>query len=35
VRIVKPGSHIVSLIGPPDAAFARARGKVVVRMPVS
>ena len=26
MRIVKPGSHIVSLIGPPDAAFARARG---------
>lgn len=24
--IVKPGSAIVSLIGPPDAAFARARG---------
>lgn len=26
VRIVRPGSAIVSLIGPPDAAFARARG---------
>jgi NADPH:quinone reductase-like Zn-dependent oxidoreductase len=26
VRILKPGSAIVSLIGPPDAAFARARG---------
>ncbi len=26
LRIVKPGSHVVSLIGPPDAAFARARG---------
>nr|WP_314608128.1 NADP-dependent oxidoreductase [uncultured Janthinobacterium sp.] len=28
--IVKPGSHVVSLIGPPDAAFARARGMNVV-----
>src|SRR6266496_269645 len=26
LRILKPGSRIVSLIGPPDAAFARARG---------
>jgi NADPH:quinone reductase-like Zn-dependent oxidoreductase len=26
MQIVKPGSSIVSLIGPPDAAFARARG---------
>ncbi|MCG2625256.1 NADP-dependent oxidoreductase [Bradyrhizobium sp. WYCCWR 13023] len=26
LRILKPGSAIVSLIGPPDAAFARARG---------
>jgi NADPH:quinone reductase-like Zn-dependent oxidoreductase len=26
LQIVKPGSSIVSLIGPPDAAFARARG---------
>lgn len=26
MRIVKPGSRVVSLIGPPDAAFARARG---------
>ena len=26
VRILKPGSTVVSLIGPPDAAFARARG---------
>jgi NADPH:quinone reductase-like Zn-dependent oxidoreductase len=26
LRILKPGSTIVSLIGPPDAAFARARG---------
>jgi NADPH:quinone reductase-like Zn-dependent oxidoreductase len=26
LRILKPGSNIVSLIGPPDAAFARARG---------
>jgi NADPH:quinone reductase-like Zn-dependent oxidoreductase len=25
MRIVKPGSALVSLIGPPDAAFARAR----------
>ena len=30
LRIVKPGSHVVSLIGPPDAAFARARGMHVV-----
>ncbi|PJJ17843.1 NADPH:quinone reductase-like Zn-dependent oxidoreductase [Janthinobacterium sp. 67] len=30
LRIVKPGSHVVSLIGPPDAAFARARGMNVV-----
>lgn len=26
MKIVKPGSTVVSLIGPPDAAFARARG---------
>jgi NADPH:quinone reductase-like Zn-dependent oxidoreductase len=26
LRILKPGSSVVSLIGPPDAAFARARG---------
>src|SRR6266498_2148674 len=26
LRILKPGSRIVSLIGPPDAAFARGRG---------
>lgn len=26
LRILKPGSRIASLIGPPDAAFARARG---------
>src|SRR5207249_5848006 len=26
LRILKPGSNVVSLIGPPDAAFARARG---------
>ncbi|WP_211460541.1 NADP-dependent oxidoreductase [Collimonas silvisoli] len=26
LQIVKPGSNIVSLIGPPDAAFARSRG---------
>jgi NADPH:quinone reductase-like Zn-dependent oxidoreductase len=26
LRIVKPESTVVSLIGPPDAAFARARG---------
>jgi NADPH:quinone reductase-like Zn-dependent oxidoreductase len=26
LRILKPGSTIVSLVGPPDAAFARARG---------
>jgi NADPH:quinone reductase-like Zn-dependent oxidoreductase len=26
LRIVKPGGTVVSLIGPPDAAFARARG---------
>jgi NADPH:quinone reductase-like Zn-dependent oxidoreductase len=26
LTILKPGSKIVSLIGPPDAAFARARG---------
>ena len=30
LHIVKPGSHVVSLIGPPDAAFARARGMHVV-----
>jgi NADPH:quinone reductase-like Zn-dependent oxidoreductase len=26
INILKPNSRIVSLIGPPDAAFARARG---------
>ncbi len=26
LRILKPGSTVVSLIGPPDAAFARGRG---------
>jgi NADPH:quinone reductase-like Zn-dependent oxidoreductase len=26
LRILRPGSTVVSLIGPPDAAFARARG---------
>jgi NADPH:quinone reductase-like Zn-dependent oxidoreductase len=26
LQILKPGSSIVSLVGPPDAAFARARG---------
>ena len=26
LRILKPGSTVVSLIGPPDTAFARARG---------
>jgi NADPH:quinone reductase-like Zn-dependent oxidoreductase len=26
LQILKPGSNVVSLIGPPDAAFARARG---------
>jgi NADPH:quinone reductase-like Zn-dependent oxidoreductase len=26
LKIVKPGSSVVSLVGPPDAAFARARG---------
>lgn len=26
LRILKPSSRIVSLVGPPDAAFARARG---------
>ena len=26
MQIVKPGSSVVSLIGPPDVAFARARG---------
>jgi NADPH:quinone reductase-like Zn-dependent oxidoreductase len=30
LRILRPGSTIVSLIGPPDAAFARARGMNVV-----
>ena len=30
MRIVKPGSHIVSLVGPPDLAFARARGMNMV-----
>lgn len=26
LRILKPGSRVVSLVGPPDAAFARSRG---------
>lgn len=26
LRILKPGSTVISLVGPPDAAFARARG---------
>jgi hypothetical protein len=26
LRILKPGSTVVSLVGPPDAAFARTRG---------
>lgn len=26
LRILKSGSNVVSLVGPPDAAFARARG---------
>jgi NADPH:quinone reductase-like Zn-dependent oxidoreductase len=26
LQIVKPGSSVVSLVGPPDVAFARARG---------
>jgi NADPH:quinone reductase-like Zn-dependent oxidoreductase len=26
LRILKPGSNVVSLVGPPDTAFARARG---------
>src|SRR5437763_5477285 len=26
LRVLKPGSNVVSLVGPPDAAFARARG---------
>ena len=26
LRILKTGSNVVSLVGPPDAAFARARG---------
>jgi len=26
LRILKPGSNVVSLVGPPDAAFARAKG---------
>ena len=30
MRIVKTGSRVVSLVGPPDAAFARARGMHVV-----
>lgn len=30
LNIVQPGSKVVSLIGPPDAAFARARGMNVV-----
>lgn len=30
LQIVRPGSRVVSLIGPPDAAFARARGMNVL-----
>jgi NADPH:quinone reductase-like Zn-dependent oxidoreductase len=30
LRILKSGSNVVSLIGPPDAAFARARGMNVI-----
>lgn len=30
LAILKPGSKIVSLIGPPDAAFAKARGMNIV-----
>lgn len=30
LQIVKPGGHVVSLIGPPDAAFARKRGMNIV-----
>ncbi|MDX8122163.1 NADP-dependent oxidoreductase [Janthinobacterium sp. GMG2] len=30
LHIVKPGSRVVSLVGPPDAVFARARGMNVV-----
>jgi NADPH:quinone reductase-like Zn-dependent oxidoreductase len=30
LRILKPGSTIVSLVGPPDAAFARTRGMNVL-----
>ena len=30
LRIVRPGARLVSLIGPPDAAFARARGMHVL-----
>jgi NADPH:quinone reductase-like Zn-dependent oxidoreductase len=26
LQILKPGSSVISLVGPPDAAFARARG---------
>lgn len=26
LRILKPNSHVISLVGPPDAAFARTRG---------
>lgn len=26
LQIVRPGSHVVSLVGPPDAPFAKARG---------
>jgi NADPH:quinone reductase-like Zn-dependent oxidoreductase len=26
LRILKSNSHVISLVGPPDAAFARARG---------
>lgn len=26
LRVIKPGSTVISLVGPPDAAFARARG---------
>lgn len=30
LQIVKPGGHVVSLVGPPDAAFARKRGMNIV-----
>lgn len=30
LQIVKPGGHVVSLVGPPDVAFARKRGMNIV-----